>query len=285
MNIYLNGEIIPQSEAKISPFDHGYMYGLGLFETFRVYDGHPFLLDDHLNRLRAGLKVMNIQWDISRQEVMQIIDDLLRSNQLKNAYVRMNVSAGTGAIGLQTDPYTEPTVMFMMKQVPNNGYFPTKKALFLKTIRNTPESPERLKSHHYLNNIIAKREVGSNPNIEGIFLTDGGHIAEGIVSNIFWVKGDVIYTPHVQTGILNGITRMLVIKIANRLGYTVKTGFYEKVELLNADEAFITNSIQEIVSLASVEEHSENQNHQVVPKLMNEYGQYVHSLWSIDELT
>jgi 4-amino-4-deoxychorismate lyase len=253
MYIYLNGNIVRKEEAYISPFDHGFMYGIGLFETFRVYEGHPFLLDDHLERLNKSLRDVNIKLVLNRCQVVEVINQLLLANKLKDAYVRLNVSAGTGDLGLQTDEYTEPTIIVYMKPIPNVS-FQEKVCRILKTRRNSPEGEIRLKSHHYLNNIFGKREIGNNPNVEGIFLTEAGFVAEGIVSNIFWVKDNVVYTPALETGILNGITRQFIVAMLCSLGIEYKEGFYQLDQLKKADEVFLTNSIQEIVPVRQVNE-------------------------------
>lgn len=169
MYIYINGEIIPREKAQISVFDHGFMYGAGLFETFRTYRGHPFLLDSHLGRLNKGLRQLNIDRSFCREETNQIIQRLLNENKLENAYIRFNVSAGIGGIGLQTSSYTEPNVIMYMKSLQTGESLGEKKAEWLRIRRNTPEGDERLKSHHYLNNLLAKREIGEDVQMEGLF--------------------------------------------------------------------------------------------------------------------
>lgn len=272
MYIYINGEFILQTEAKISPFDHGFLYGLGVFETFRIYDGHPFLLDDHFQRLEQSLKQLNIIFTLSREELTSIISRLLTLNQLKDAYIRFNVSAGEAPIGLQTDTYTAPTIIVFIKPL-SEPLAKVKQAKLLKTPRNTPEGPERLKSHHYLNSILGKREL-ADKNDEGIFLTKDGHIAEGIVSNIFWVKKDRVYTPSISTGILNGITRQFIIELLKKSKLTCFEGFYFKEDLFKADEVFMTNSIQEIVSIKAVDRYEYNNESRVTTQLQLLYEQY-----------
>lgn len=250
MFIYLNGQLVKQEDAKISPFDHGYIYGLGVFETFRIYDGHPFLLDDHLKRLNNGMAELNIGLCITRDNAVAIIKSLMKVNNLYNAYIRFNVSAGIGELGLQTTQYMEPTIIVFIKPIP--ALHQEKEAVILKVNRNSPEGAIRLKSHHFLNNIYGKREIGSNPMMEGIFLTSEGYLAEGVTSNLFFVKGNSLYTPAPSTGILNGITREYVISVATRLGIQVNEGLYGLEELHDADEVFITNSIQEVVPINKV---------------------------------
>ena len=283
--IYVNGRVCRSSEAKISPYDHGYLYGLGVFETFRIYNGHPFLLDDHYERLMDALDILQIKWTMTKDEVMLILKNLLVKNGLKHAYVRLNVSAGIDEIGLQTEVYEEPSVIVFIKPLASPGNVVEKEGVILKQVRNTPEGAFRLKSHHYLNNILGKREIGNVVNKEGIFLTETGYVAEGIVSNLFFVKGDILYTPSLETGILNGITRAFIIKAAEELDIEVKEGFFTKDELLSADEVFVTNSIQEIVPLYRIEEKDFPGKVGVVTKrLMDLYGVQREKLWSRNEL-
>jgi 4-amino-4-deoxychorismate lyase len=250
MFIYLNGKLVPKEEALISAYDHGYLYGVGLFETFRVYDGHIFLLEDHLQRLNEGLSSLLIEKCFTKQEVEKAISLLLEANEYQNAYIRLNVSAGWGELGLTVDPYVEPTIIIYAKPLPPPGSeISEKKIQLLKLTRNTPEGEFRLKSHHFLNNILAKREIGNRLDVEGIFLTAEGDLAEGVVSNLFWVKDGSVFTPTIKTGILNGITRQFVIQLVRQKGMRVVEGLFKPEVLKDADEIFITNSIQEVVGI------------------------------------
>ncbi|MBT2688738.1 aminodeoxychorismate lyase [Bacillus sp. ISL-47] len=285
MYIYLNGDVIKKEEAAISPFDHGFLYGMGLFETFRVYNGHPFLLDDHLDRLNQGLEVLNIEASFTRGQVAEALDKLLEKNGFKNAYIRMNVSAGTGEIGLQTDAYKKPNTIIFCKPLPPRMPRQEKRAVRLKIPRNTPEGEERLKSHHYLNNILAKREAGKDPDIEGVFLTKEGFLAEGVVSNLFWIKDHLLFTPSIETGILNGITRKFVIRLAEAMGLSVREGLYRPEDVWKANEAFVTNSIQEIVPISSFDGHPlPGLSGEITSKLLSYYERQCERLWSRKEM-
>ena len=285
MLIYVNGTYVEASEAKISPYDHGYLYGLGVFETFRIYDGHPFLLDDHYERLMDALSTLQIEWTMTKEDVCRILQELLVRNGLNHAYIRFNVSAGIDEIGLQTEVYEEPSVIVFIKPLAAPGVVVEKEGIILKQTRNTPEGAFRLKSHHYLNNILGKREIGNVVSKEGIFLTEAGHIAEGIVSNLFFVKGSVLYTPSLETGILNGITRAFIIQIAEMLNIQVEEGFFTKDELLSADEVFVTNSVQEIVPFRHIEESDfPGKEGEVTKQLMRVYEMHRGKLWSRNEL-
>lgn len=285
MYLYMNGEMIKEEEARISPFDHGFLYGMGLFETFRVYEGHPFLLGDHLERLNSSLAMVGIQKILNKEEMVQVLKLLLEKNKLTNAYIRLNVSAGVGAIGLPVEPYEHANVMMFVKSLPEVGGPTEKEAQFLKLSRNTPEGPLRLKSHHYMNNLLAKKEIGNRTDVEGIFLTTEGCIAEGIVSNIFWVIGNQLFTPDLGTGVLNGITRSFIKELASKKGLQVKEGFYKPDVLHTASEVFVTNSIQEIVAISKVDSLVfPGVKGEVFRMLHQAYRMYTNSLWSREEI-
>jgi 4-amino-4-deoxychorismate lyase len=280
MFVYLNGKYVDESMASVSLFDHGFLYGLGLFETFRLYNGHPFLLDDHFQRMGQGLEQIGIDWTISKDHATEILQELARLNKVQDAYVRWNVSAGDEGLGLYTGRYLEPTIAVMMKPLPPMGG--SKAISILKRWRNTPEGDYRLKSHHYLNNVLAKRELGSVLNTEGIFLTQEGWIAEGITSNIFWVKGDTVFTPSLDTGILNGITRQYVSELLNKKGIPLKEGLYPQEAIFEADAVFLTNSIQELVKVDSCDE-KRYKDHPLLDTLQQMYKKETTWRWSIAE--
>lgn len=254
MYAFINGEIKRNNDVLISPFDHGFLYGVGVFETFRTYEGKVFLLEEHVNRLNAALRELNIDLHVTGREVENIVTRLDEANGWANSYIRFNVSAGEGEIGLQTVPYKQPNVIVFQKPLQPAGKISEKSGIWLETRRTRPEGAFRLKSHHYLNNIFGKREVGNDPLTEGLFLTEDGFVAEGVVSNLFWVKGKTVYTPSLDTGILNGVTRLFVIELARSAGFHVNEGLFTPAEAEAADEVFVTNSIQEIVPLSSLNE-------------------------------
>ncbi|MDQ0273074.1 aminodeoxychorismate lyase [Cytobacillus purgationiresistens] len=285
MYISLNGKIVHKDEAMISPFDHGFLYGLGLFETFRVYEGHPFLLDDHLARLNRGMEALNIYGCFTRVEVKALLERLLDNNQYQNARIRMNVSAGIGEVGLKTTPYLSPNVMIFSSELQREVTKNEKKAVVLELPRNTPEGKERLKSHHFLNNILAKREIGNHPDIEGVFLTADGYLAEGVSSNLFWLAGGTLFTPAISTGILDGITRQFIIHVAGEIGWRVEEGHYTLQQALNAEEVFVTNSVQEICALTDFAgKRFPGYQGEYVNELHRLYQQYRRTLWSRTEV-
>ncbi|RKN65775.1 aminodeoxychorismate lyase [Paenibacillus ginsengarvi] len=257
MKIAVNGSVCDEREAVISVYDHGFLYGLGLFETFRTYGGRPFLLERHLRRLAAGCEALGFRYAPSEDAAEALIASLLEVNGLPDAYIRLSVSAGVEALGLPAGDYDKPCEIVYVKPLPprdETTYEKGKPVQRLKLPRNSPEGEYRFKSFHYMNNIMAKREMlgyGWAAGAEGLFLDRFGHVAEGIVSNVFWIKDGVLHTPSLETGILPGITREFVIETAMCAGLEVREGLYPWSMLLDADEAFLTGSVQEIVPVCS----------------------------------
>ncbi|MGO4185169.1 aminodeoxychorismate lyase [Paenibacillus sp. TAF43_2] len=260
MKVGLNGSVMDASEAVISVYDHGFLYGIGLFETFRTYEGKPYLLDRHMKRLCSGCDQLGIQYTPNMEELRCSVNELLVANELKDGYIRLTVSAGEAELGLPTGDYEQPNVLMLVKALPpvNDAVHMRGRELrLLQTRRNTPEGEVRFKSLHYMNNIIAKRELlasGAAPGAEGLMLSREGWLAEGIVSNLFFAKDNVVYTPELATGILPGITRERVLELAGSAGYETEEGLYSLEKLQTADEIWLTNSIQELVPVTLLSE-------------------------------
>ncbi|GGG24895.1 aminodeoxychorismate lyase [Paenibacillus abyssi] len=265
MKVGFNGSVIEAREAVISVYDHGFLYGMGLFETFRTYNGgKPYLLDRHLKRLEEGCLTLGIQYIPQEEQIKRLLRELLQANRLEEAYVRLTVSAGEGELGLPTADYERPNILVLVKPLPTVNellYVQGKELRLLSTLRNSPEGEFRQKSLHYMNNILAKRELtasGASAGAEGLMRTREGWLAEGIVSNLFFVRDGILYTPDISTGILPGITRRRVMELAEAAGLSVQEGYFTWEELLEAAEVWVTNSIQEIVP---------------VTRLSDEYGE------------
>lgn len=257
MKILFNRQLIDSKEAVISAFDHGFLYGMGLFETLRTYNGSPWLLDRHADRLRKGCEMLGIAYSPDLTGIKAAIAEVLKANGLSDGYIRWSVSAGEGAIGLPSEPYDKPNEILYAKELaPDHPMTrPGKTLRLLRLPRSTPEGSYRLKSFHYMNNIAAKRELvlsGAGLGTEGLFLDGNGHVTEGMVSNVFWCKDEILYTPEASTGLLEGITREYVMELAAELGIPIQQGLYTWRELLTADEVFVTNSIQEIVPVINL---------------------------------
>lgn len=262
MKIGLNGSVLDASEAVISVYDHGFLYGMGLFETFRTYGGIPYLLDRHMSRLHSGCEQLGIRYQPDLEQIKDWVTDLLAVNGLKDGYVRLTVSAGEAELGLPTGDYEKPNVLMLVKALPpvnDEVHMRGRELRLLNTRRNTPEGDVRYKSLHYMNNIIAKRELlasQASARAEGLMLNREGWLAEGIVSNLFFVKDNVIFTPAISTGILPGITRERVLELARGAGYRTEEGLYSWESLQDADEIWLTNSIQELVPVTKLSDAS-----------------------------
>lgn len=209
-----NGELVPSHQAAVSVMDHGFLYGMSLFETMRTYDGRPFLLERHLNRLAGACEELGIRWTEGAEQAEAHIRAVMAANHLEEAYVRYTVSAGENGFGLPGGDYASPVTIVLVKplpDVPDALYADGKPLQRLRLARNRPEGNRRFKSGHYMNNILAKRELAGYESAalgaEGFMLTAEGWLAEGIVSNLFFLTGRRLCTPNLATGILPGITR------------------------------------------------------------------------------
>ncbi|MEK4128170.1 aminodeoxychorismate lyase [Solibacillus sp. FSL W8-0474] len=251
MLCWMNGQYIDEHELKISPFDHGFLYGLGFFETFRTYEGKAVYLQEHFSRLIEALKEYRIHFPYTIQDIEEVIENL-NAQDGNEGYFRLNVSAGVHPIGLAPSEYTEPTIILFRKELPKMMRGTEKEAVWLTTARNSPEQQTRYKSHHYGNNVRARLELASLANQEGFFTDKNGVVAEGITSNIFWIKDDILYTPSTRLGILPGITRAIVIRLAKELAIPVREGSFMAWELEQADECFVTTAVQELVPISHI---------------------------------
>lgn len=282
----LNGCLVREEEAVVSVMDHGLLYGVGAFETLRLYQGHPFLLDDHLERLNEGLKRMSIRPPYSHKEWERQIIELKERNHLPNASVRITVTGGAEGLGLTPSSYERPSTMIFIRPLPFDPAELFQKGKRLQVVsvpRQAPGGVEKYKTSNYLNSVLARQEVKEFPQTEGIMLTPDGALAEGIVSNLFFVSGGVLHTPSLDTGILAGVTRHWVLELARYLGCRVKEGRYTLDDLQRADEIFITNSVQEIVPVYEFSGKSKR-DPALTKRLYEAYQEFTTRLRSAGEL-
>ncbi len=253
MKVFLNGIIQTEEEAVISVFDHGFLYGFGLFETLRAYQGKLFLYDQHYERLSRSAEDYGISMNKSRAELENDIYLTMEANGLQDAYIRVTLSGGAEGLGLYGETYSKPTWLIMAKPL---GPMPSVKSLVtLQLPRSTPEGLRRAKSLSFANGILAKKELVQRglATAEGLFLNTEGYIVEGTVSNLFFVKKGQLYTPHKDTGLLSGVTRDWMIQLCKYKGIPIHEGYFTLDDLADAKEVFITNSIQEIVAIDQVD--------------------------------
>lgn len=256
MNIFLNKRLVPESDALVSVYDHGFLYGDGIYETMRVYDGVVFKLEKHLERLRRSASLTKL----SVPETGFITDAVFRTieaNKLSDAYVRVTVSRGKGPIGLDPDLCKEPTFVVIaepFREYPGHLYSNGVKLIIAQTRRNLAGAINpRIKSLNFLNNIFAKMEAKERGAYEAIMLNAEGMIAEGTVCNVFFMKDNVLCTPAAEVGVLDGITRELVIELAKKSGLSVSEDRFYPEDLFSAGEVFFTNTTSEIMPVSQVE--------------------------------
>ncbi|WP_134702184.1 aminotransferase class IV [Ammoniphilus sp. YIM 78166] len=253
MKVFLNGIIQTEEEAVISVFDHGFLYGFGMFETLRAYQGKLFLYEQHYERLWRSAEKYQITMNKSQSELQNDIYHTMEANGLQDAYIRVTLSGGAEGLGLYGETHAKPTWLIMAK--PLGPMSSVKSMVTLQLPRSTPEGLTRAKSLSYANGILAKKELVQRnlPTAEGLFLNTEGYMVEGTVSNLFFVKKGQLYTPHKDTGLLSGVTRDWIIQLCKYKGIPIHEGFYTLDDLMEAKEVFITNSIQEIVAIDQVD--------------------------------
>ncbi len=255
--VWLNGELVPQSEAKISVLDHGVLYGDGVFEGIRAYNGRVFRLEEHLKRLFSSAKTIGLDIPLSAEELSRAVCETVRANGLRDAYIRLVVTRGVGDLGLDPRKCHKPTVFVIVDELalyPDEFYENGLELITVSTRRNSPTALNpAIKSLNYLNNILAKIEVNRAGLHEGLMLSHDGHVAECTGDNIFMVCGEEVITPPVTAGILEGITRNVVMELAAGEGYRVTEKLFFLHDLYNADEVFLTGTAAEIVPVVKVD--------------------------------
>lgn len=257
MLVYLDGRFIPREQAMVSVFDHGFLYGDGIYETMRAYSGKIFLLDKHLLRLRRSAEAIGLLLPLGYEEMGEVLNESLRVNKLNDAYVRIQISRGPGEIGLDPALCPTPTMVVVAKpfhDYPTEQYENGASVAVVQTRRNHPLALNpAIKSTNFLNNILAKIESLKKNAYEGIMLNWEGYVAEGTISNVFLVKKNVLSTPHVDTGILEGVTRGLVLYLAKKERIQTREALLRPKDLYEADECFITNTTIEVLPVVSVD--------------------------------
>jgi len=252
MFVWFNGKLMPAKKVRIDYLDRGFMYGDGVFESLRTYNGKPFMLDEHLKRLNKAAKLMHIKVVDLKGPVLKT----LKANDLKESYIKIMITRGVASgHGLDIkNVRSKPTILIVvdkMKEYPAVTYSKGWAAVITNIKRG--DTLSNVKTLNYANNVLAKLDAADRKANEAIMLTHEGYLAEGTVSNLFFVKDGKLYTPSLKAGILNGITRALVIESAKKLKLNVIEGLFEKAELYHADECFIIFSGAGIVPIVKVD--------------------------------
>ncbi|MDI3280337.1 MAG: aminotransferase class IV [Bacillota bacterium] len=256
--IFLNGNFIEKERATVSALDAGFLYGFGVFETLRSYQGRPFLLDRHLQRLFSSARTLGLRSAFSEAEITQATLRLLEINGLSDAYIKIVLSKkGETSPGTHFKEPSDSNLLIIAREL--HAYSPELYARGMKAvvvdIRQNEGSPlPHLKSLNFLNNLLAREEARQKGADEGILLNNHGLVVEGAMSNLFLVKGGIILTPSPETGLLPGVTRAVVMELARGIGHPVQERKISLSELLEAEECFLTNSLMEIMPVSSIGE-------------------------------
>ena len=257
MKIYLDGNLVDSAEAKISVFDHGLLYGDGIFEGIRLYGGNVFRLDEHLERLEYSAKAILLKLPWSRKEISDAICATCRANGLTDGYIRLVVTRGVGYLGLSPWLCPKPSIFIIADKIalyPKEHY---EKGLEIVTVATRRMNPAALspaiKSLNYLNNIMAKIEARQAGALEAIMLNDQGLVAECTGDNIFIVHKGRILTPSAQQGALQGITRDTIFAIAKEIGVAIEEHDMTRYDVWNADEVFLTGTGAEVIPVVKLD--------------------------------
>jgi len=256
--VYIDGKFVPKEEAKVSVFDHAFLYGDAVFEGIRAYNGRVFRLEEHIDRLYDSARAIWLEIQIPKKEMMEIVAESCRKNNLKDAYIRLVVTRGVGDLGL--DPrkcHGNASIVCIADKIalyPEEFYEKGLKAVTAATRRNYGEvlAPQ-VKSNNYLPNIMAKIEAITAGCLEAICMSREGFVTEGTGDNIFIVKDGVLKTPHPAVGILKGVTRKAIMELAEQEGIPVEETFMNRFDVYTSDEIFFTGTAAEVIPVVEVD--------------------------------
>lgn len=255
--IYLNGQLVPKEKAVVSVFDHGLLYGDGVFEGIRAYNGRVFRLDEHLARLYRSARALVLDPGLTLKQMETAVLETLRANKLRDAYIRLVVTRGTGDLGLDPKKCPKATVFIIADKIalyPEECYTKGLEVNTVSTRRNSSQAVNpNIKSLNYLNNILAKIEAGLSGVREAIMLSLEGYVAECTGDNIFYIKGNRLVTPTTAAGALEGITREVVMQIAPSQGLVVEEKLFTPFDLFTADEVFLTGTAAEVIPVIRID--------------------------------
>lgn len=282
LSIWMNGEYVSREDASVNVFDHGLLYGDGVFEGIRAYDGVVFKLTEHIDRLFRSAHVIKLSIPYSKSEMKQAVVDTINENKISDAYVRLVVTRGEGDLGLDPDNCSDPTVFIIAADIelyPEEVYEEGLKLVTVPTRRNHPEAINpRVKSLNYLNNILGKMEAKTAGFEEGIMLDNEGNVVECTGDNIFVIDSDeTILTPPPNSGVLEGITRSSLIEIAESQGYNVIEQSLNRYDLYVSKECFVTGTAAEALPVVEIDDRTigEGTPGSTTRKLIQEFREYV----------
>lgn len=289
IRINVNGEVGSEEDRLLSPLDQGFLFGASVYETLRTYDGVPFLVARHLKRLRESASALGIDIDVSDETLTRRLQETLEASANAESSVRIVVSAGVGAIDYRQGSTKTPTIVIVVRPLqsfPDSLYQEGATASFVSIMRaGRGNLSPRIKSSNLLNNLMALRQAHERGAYEALMLNPQGEVCEGSMSNVFVVTDATIATPPISAGILEGITRELVLSIAREGGFELEEKTVLPDELLGADEVFITASSRQVVPIVKVDNQliADGRPGPVTRKLISLYHDKVHALLRNEE--
>jgi len=255
--IYLDGQYVTKEKATVSVYDHGFLYGDGIFEGIRIYNGNIFKCKGHLDRLYDSAKSIMLEIPLSYKEMEEALVETLRRNEMRDGYIRLIVSRGPGNLGLDPNRCEKASVIIIVEQLAiysEEAYKNGLKAVSVSTRRNIPDALNpKIKSLNYLNNILVKIQSNLAGAGEAIMMNAQGYVTEGSGDNIFIIKNGVITTPPCYLGALDGITRQAIIEICEKRGYKLKEEPFTMHDIYVADEVFLTGTAAEVIAVREVD--------------------------------
>ncbi len=257
LKIYMNGTLVPEEDAKVSVFDHGLLYGDGVFEGIRVYGGNVFQLEEHVLRLYESAAAIRLVIPISTDEMTDAVEQTVKANGITDGYVRLVITRGAGSLGLDIRKTSNPQIIIIADTItlyPEEIYQKGMELITASTIQNHPQAlSPRIKSLNYLNNILAKIEGTDAGTVEALMMNHKGEVAECTGDNIFIVKKGILKTPPVDAGILEGVTRNVVMELAEEAGIPVEQVTMSRHDIYVADECFLTGTAAEVIAVVSLD--------------------------------
>ncbi len=283
MKIFLGDKLVDEKDAVVSVFDHGLLYGDGVFEGIRAYNGRVFLLDEHIDRLYDSAKAIDLNIPMGRDEMARAVVDTCKANEISDGYIRLVVTRGKGTLGLNPYLCKKAEVIIIAASIqlyPQELYDNGLKIVTVGTVRNHPEAINpRIKSLNYLNNVLAKIEAINAGCLECLMLNHKGEVAEASGDNVFAIKNGVITTPPSSCGALEGLTRNKVMELARDAGYEVRESVMARYNIYVADEVFLTGTAAEVISVVDIDKRKigDGKPGGITKELASLYAEYARS--------
>ena len=284
MKVFISGKLYEEEDASISVFDHGLLYGDGVFEGIRIYNKRIFLLNEHIDRLFNSAKAIALDIPVSKEELCNNVIETCKANDIEDGYIRLVITRGKGTLGLNPYLCSKPEIIIITAKIqlyPEELYRDGLKIVTVGTVRNHPEAINpKIKSLNYLNNVLAKIEAINSGCLECIMLNHKGEVCEASGDNIFLVSNNIIKTPSVNSGALVGLTRNKVIEISRNNEFKVSEESISRYDLYTADEVFLTGTAAEIISVVEIDKRKigNGKPGKITKQLSELYSDYTSSI-------